>query len=196
MTSEATKEKKRRIVRRVLSVTWWIALILLAVLMVSIFVAKIRGEVPRVFGYSVLNIVTGSMEDEIPSGSYILVKNVDPEDIKRDDIICFYSSDPAIYGMPNTHRVVEDPIVTDSGIEFVTRGDANAKNDDYTAKGDNLIGVYVKTMDGLTRFSGFLSGRAMPIIIISLLTLTVAMTVYAAFVVKKDDSEGESDTKK
>ena len=52
-----------RVVKAVLSAIWWAALILLAVLLVNIIGAKMRGEVPRVFGYSVMNIVSGSMDD-------------------------------------------------------------------------------------------------------------------------------------
>ena len=102
--------------------------------------SKIRGEIPYFFGYSVMNIVSGSMEDTIPEGSYILIKKVDATEVRNGDIICFYSDDPAIKGYPNTHKVVEDPIYGENGIEFVTKGDANPRKDDYTAKGDKLIG--------------------------------------------------------
>ena len=105
-------------VKRIFETLWWIAIVLLAVMMFSIMGAKIKGRVPQIFGYSVVNIISGSMEDTIPEGSYILVQNVAPEEVKNGDIICFYSSDPSISGLPNTHRVVEEPIIRDSGIEF------------------------------------------------------------------------------
>ena len=170
---------KAKIVKRVCAVLWWSMVILLILLLVKIIGAKLSGKVPAIFGYSVVNIISGSMEEEIPKGSYILIKEVDASEISSGDIICFYSSDPRIYGMPNTHRVVEEPIVTDSGIEFVTRGDANPGNDTHTAKGDRLIGVYVKRLDGLTSFSGFLSGNVMLFVIIGLQIGIVTMIVYS-----------------
>ena len=100
-------------VKKVCGVLWWIALALLAVMMFSIIGAKMQGKVPHIFGYSVVNIVSGSMGETIPQGSYILVEKVDPEEIKKEDIICFYSTDPSISGLPNTHRVIEDPVVTE-----------------------------------------------------------------------------------
>jgi signal peptidase len=140
------------------------------------------GKVPSVFGYSVLNIVSGSMEDEIPSGSYILIKKTDAGEIEKGDVICFYSTDPKIYGLPNTHRVVEEPIVTENGIEFVTKGDANPINDKQTAKGDRIVGVYVKRLDGLTAFSDSLGQGTLVIVIICLLFSTIFMIGCAAVI--------------
>ncbi|MBQ8719494.1 MAG: signal peptidase I [Clostridia bacterium] len=186
------KLKIVKITKCVLSALWWAALVLLAMLLVNIIGAKMRGEVPRVFGYSIMNIVSGSMEEKIPAGSYILIESVDPADVKVDDIICFYSDDPSIKGYPNTHRVVADPIVnSDGSFEFVTRGDANLKNDDYTAKGDRLIGRYVRTLDGFGSFVSWLTGKGMIFVMIALFALTVGMSAYTVVVKAKADS-GES----
>ena len=185
------------------SVAWWCILALLLILLVNIFGAKLQGKVPTVFGYSVMNIVSGSMGDTIPQGSYILIKSKDPEEVRRDEIICFYSTDPKIYGMPNTHRVVEDPIVTEEGIEFVTRGDANLMDDKQRAKGDRLIGVYVKTLDELTAFSKFLQGNTLIIVMIALQICTISMFCYVAVVVKRgkntengDNNDSQNDSQK
>ncbi len=186
-------KKAVKVIKRTASAVWWLILVLLAVLLVNIFGAKLTGNVPSIFGYSVMNIVSGSMEDEIPKDSYILIKKVLPEEIEKDDIICFYSSDPKIYGLPNTHRVVEEPIVTDRGIEFVTKGDANPINDTETAKGDMLIGVHVKNLDGLTSFANSLSGNATIIVILCLQICIIVMAVYAFTLSKKNKSDTNSD---
>ena len=186
------KKKTLKIIKTAASLLWWLVLLLLAALLVNIFAAKLSGRVPQVFGYSVMNIVSGSMEDEIPRGSYVLIKRVDAEEIKKGDVICFFSSDPNIYGIPNTHRVVEEPIVTDEGIEFVTRGDANPIPDGVTAKGERLIGVYVKRLDGLTSFVKLLDGNT-PIIIMGVLFVSIAaMFVYATLVGAKGEATPEN----
>ena len=178
MNSELKKHRdKVKIIKTCIGALWWIALAAIACMMFSIIGAKMQGKVPNVLGYSVINIVSGSMEDTIPENSYILVKATSPEKIKRDDIICFYSSDPSILGIPNTHRVVADPIVTETGIEFVTRGDANAADDKYTAKGENLVGRYVKTMDGLGAFVDMLDGGGMNVLIVGLEALILVLAV-------------------
>ena len=169
---------RKKLPKRILETSWWVAVILLSMLLFNVIGAKMRGEVPSVFGYSVVNIVSGSMEDEIPRNSYILLKKVDPSEIKKDDIICFYSTDPSIYGIPNTHRVAKDPIITDTGIEFVTKGDANPENDKYNAHGDRLVGVYVKNLDFLTSFSDFLSGPSIFFVILGLQFCMIAFVAY------------------
>lgn len=187
-----TANNKKKLVKtiRLTAVTaWWCVLALLVALLVNIFGAKLLGRVPSVFGYSIMNIISGSMEDEIPKGSYILIKKQDAEEVEIGDIICFYSSDPLIYGMPNTHRVVD--IIEGEQIEFVTRGDANLREDKVTAKGENLIGVYVKRLDGLTAFSDFLKGNLLICVMIVLQICTISMFSYAIVTAKKNKSKGD-----
>lgn len=187
--------KTVKVLKLAASALWWLVLVSLAILLVNICGAKLTGNVPSVFGYSVMNIISGSMEDEIPKDSYILIKKVSPEKIEKNDIICFYSTDPKIYGIPNTHRVVEEPIITDSGIEFITKGDANPVNDTETAKGDRLIGVYVKSLDGLTSFANALSAKTIVIVIICLQICIIAMAAYAFVISKKKENDTGSDNK-
>ena len=191
-------EKNRAVkaVKYTLTSLWWLVLALLAIILVNVFGAKLSGKVPSVFGYSVMNIVSGSMEEEIPQGSYILIKKADAEEVREGDVITFYSTDPKIYGVPNTHRVVGEPIVTDSGIEFVTRGDANSVNDKETAKGDRLIGIYVRRLDGLTSFVELLNGKTLIIVIVCLQICVISMSAYTYFIFKNRKSEEDTDEKK
>ena len=192
MNSE-NKPKKKSALGITLSALWWSAVTVLVLLLVNILGAKMTGNVPSVFGYSVMNIVSGSMEDEIPKGSYILIKKIAPEDVECGDVICFYSTDPQIYGLPNTHRVVEEPINNNGSIEFVTRGDANPINDKETAKGENLIGVYVKRLDALTAFSDALKGNMMIFVIIGLQICMFGMAVYAVTALRKNKNSNDAD---
>lgn len=104
-----------------------------------------KGEVPQVFGYSFLKVATGSMEPTIPTESLIIVKKTDPSEIKVGDIICFYSSDPKIEGLPNTHRVIEISIENGKCV-FTTQGDASEIPDEYKVAGDKLVGKFQKSI--------------------------------------------------
>ena len=191
-------KKILRILKKVAVTLWWTATVLLAVAIISIMAAKIKGEVPYFFGYSVMNIVSGSMGDTIPEGSYILIKKTDPSEIKKDDIICFYSDDPAIKGYPNTHIVIEDPIHGENGIEFVTKGEANPDKDPETAKGNKLIGKYITNLDWLTGLSRFLEGGGI-IIICIVLTVLCSFCMVASILVKssrKDPEQGSDEMTK
>lgn len=179
--------------KKIIGIIWWVLIIGLALLMISIIGAKLRGEVPKIAGYSIMKIISGSMEDEIPEDSYILIREIDPAEVGEGDIITFYSSDYMIYGLPNTHRVVESPIVTDGGIEFVTKGDANPINDKVTAKGEDLIGIYVRRLDGLTNFAKALEGGGMFIIMIVLEAFIFAMAAMMFLKNKKMQLEKEKE---
>ena len=62
------KERKKITAKKVFAGIWYAAVILLAVLVALILTAKARGKVPEIGGYSVLQVVTGSMEPQIPVG--------------------------------------------------------------------------------------------------------------------------------
>ena len=181
------------IFRKTAVVLWWTVTVAVAVAVVGIIAAKLRGEVPYFFGYSVMNIVSGSMGDTIPEGSYILIQKTDAADIRNGDIICFYSDEQAIRGYPNTHRVVEDPIHGANGIEFVTKGDANPTKDSVTAKGHRLIGRYVKNLNGLTSLSNMLQDNGILIISIVLPALCVAVMIASAYLKLKRQDEDQED---
>lgn len=184
----AAKLKPVKTIRAILITVWWGVVIGLALLLVSIIGAKLRGEVPRFFNYSIMQIVSGSMEDDIPTGTYILIKRVDASEIKENDIICFFSDDNLIQGYPNTHRVVEPPIQGENGLEFVTKGDANPIKDGVTAKEEKLIGRYVKNLDGLTAFTQLLEGKGMAIVMMVLMVASVGMVGYSAFSKVKNEN--------
>lgn len=149
--------KKVRILKEIGSGLWWVMMLLGAVLVISFMSAHFKGEVPHIGKYSVMHIISESMEPTIEKGTYILIKRVDPGDVKKGDVICFYSTDPNIYGCPNTHRVVEEPYVENGELLFETKGDHNAIEDKEPAHADRLIGVWVRNLTGLSIFLDFLS---------------------------------------
>ena len=110
------------------------------------------GKVPYVGNNAILRVTTQSMGNTIPPGTYILVENIDPDEIKVGDVIVFSSRDPAILGMLNTHRVVEIS-ETDGQRTFTTKGDnpvTNPNPDAYKVFADDVRGRYVENLDTLT----------------------------------------------
>lgn len=91
--------------------------------------------VPRLMGYDIYEVVSGSMEPEIPVGSVIYVKATEPQAIEAGDIIAFVQNGSVV-----THRVEENRYVEG---EFVTKGDANSKEDMEPVKYGSLEGKVV-----------------------------------------------------
>ena len=103
-------------------------LILAAVILTSVPLA-----VPRLLGYEIYNVTSGSMEPALPVGSVIYVQRVAPEAVKEGEIIAYY-----VDGTVITHRVVEKRFVEG---EFVTKGDANDMEDISNTHYSDLVGV-------------------------------------------------------
>lgn len=152
-----TKKKLFGILKCLPSLLWWGAVLLTAVLVAVFLSAHFRGEVPSVFGYSVMHIVSDSMETTIEKDDYILIKRADPSEVEKNDIICFYSTDPQIYGYPNTHRVIEEPIFENGEYRYITKGDKSPLPDTAHAEGDRLIGIYVRELVVFTAMMHFIN---------------------------------------
>lgn len=114
-----------------------------------VMVMNAKGKAVSVFGYSVLRVVTGSMEPTIFTGDYIVVHQTEPSDLKKGDIISFYSDEDNIKDLLVTHRIVE---VKEDGT-FITQGDANNKPDDIPVRAERLVGKYLHK----ARFFGMIS---------------------------------------
>ncbi len=117
-----------KIIFRILSVIVGIILLLSldAWMQVNIF----KKNYATLFGYSIFNVVTGSMSGTIEINDYVVVKNT--QDVKINDIITFMSEGELI-----THR-----LVMKNGNSYITRGDANTA-DDYSITINEIVGKVV-----------------------------------------------------
>ncbi len=108
-------EKTKRIIGVFLTVVLVIALI-------YILVARISGETPTMFGYSMLRVSSESMEPELNIGDVILVKEVEPDALKKGDVITYQGEEGPVAGKLTTHQIVSEPYEKDGLYHFTTRG--------------------------------------------------------------------------
>lgn len=101
-------------------------------LLVGVIALCIPLTVPPFMGYQVFDIVSGSMEPEIPVGSAVYVKEAVPESIEVGDVVAYQDSGSVIVHRVTTNR--------DSIGELVTKGDANNTEDLRPVKYDAVIG--------------------------------------------------------
>ncbi|MDO4477666.1 MAG: signal peptidase I [Lachnospiraceae bacterium] len=165
--------KVKDIVSKIINVISVLIIALAVVILVSVLFTK-SGQVPRVGGFSFFRVVTGSMEPEIGTGSFIVVKETDPAQIQQGDVISFYSSAIDMDGAVNTHRVVS---VTEENGEyfFETRGDANALPDKELTPGDQVIGKVIAHSNVLGKLVGLLINPLIffPLIVLPLVILII-----------------------
>ena len=123
-------------------------------------------------GYSLFEVQTGSMADEINAGDWIIVKSA--KDYELKDVVTF-----EIDGEFVTHR-----IVSKYGDTFVTKGDANNAKDAPISK-EQIVGKVEKTLPtfGLLRKTLF-----NPVVLVGLIVILYLTT--SLFKKKAEDHEG------
>ena len=116
--------------------TFIITLLVLFLLYKTILVKIYHKDYVSTFGYSIFEIVTGSMEPTLSINDYIIVKNTD--NISEGDIITYKEENTFI-----AHRVIKI-----NGDEMITQGDANNSTDKKISK-SMIIGKVVKVLPNL-----------------------------------------------
>lgn len=129
--------KLKRYIPISLNILLYGILLILTFLIARAVYSSAVNKVPSYFGYSVVRIVSNSMEDTISKGDYILIRSTPVNEMNEGDIITFYSKDPQLKGAPNTHRIIKI-----EGEYFTTKGDANDIEDKHTVKYNEIIGKY------------------------------------------------------
>ena len=150
-----------------------VILIIFSVFVLLTVVTTKKGDVPRVFGYSLFRVMTGSMEPTMPIDSLILVKQTEPAELREQDVISFFSRDPALMGEVNTHRIIKIEQYHDQYV-FYTKGDANNIEDRYETFDKDIVGKVV--------FSSLFMGKAVrlisnPLIFIPLIIIPLMIIV-------------------
>lgn len=124
----------QKIIGKIVNVLIVLVIIAIIICAYSVFSIKVlHKSYVNFFGYSIFEVATGSMKEEIDVGDAVLVKIGDEYDV--GDIVTYKSGEDFI-----THRVVSK---TDNYV--ITKGDANNVNDNPI---DNklVLGKVVKIM--------------------------------------------------
>lgn len=186
---------RRRRLKKAITAACIILLAMLVIILGNIMYAQINNQIPDFFGYSIINIISASMEPAIPTNTFILIKDVEPSELKVGDIITFYSKDPMILGLPNTHRI--ESIITDgNALSFVTKGDANYISDEYRVSQSDVIGIYVSTVLTFGKFGSIFQNKSIIFVILvipaaALFIIELVNMVKTAKTVHKDSDNIE-----
>lgn len=141
---------------KVLSMSFTVIMLCALVVLMCMGWLNISGKSFHIFGYALLRVQTGSMSPTYEEGDFLISKKIDTDLLKKGDIITFYSSDPRIKGMLNTHRIVG--IEHMDGIRlFTTKGDAAEKADGYKVKEGEVFGIAIGSVGFLKWLARVLS---------------------------------------
>lgn len=125
-----------------------IVAILLLILIIS---GSLFTIISPFFGWRTEVVISGSMEPAIQTGSVVIVRPVDLSVIQQGDIVMFSSLDKK--GL-TTHRVVK--IEHETGLWFITKGDANNNPDITPVLPDQIVGIVTFNIPYLGLLAGFI----------------------------------------
>lgn len=161
-------------------------ILILLVLMFDIILViesnKDQDKVPAVFGYKLFIVMTGSMQSKINVGDLVIVKEVDANTLKQNDIIAFKDS----ANLVTTHRIIN--IKEENGEKcFETKGDHNNIVDKDLVYPKDLEGKMVNCIPKLGEFILFVQKP----LGLSLMILTILLIVAISFMMENEKARVE-----
>lgn len=106
-------------------------------------------SVPKLLGYQVYDVVSGSMDPAIPVHSVVLVQPAAPEELQPGEIVAYRSGSSVVI-----HRLVENHIIEG---ELVTKGDANAEPDPLKVEYAGVLGTVTAHIPFIGIYAGALN---------------------------------------
>ena len=160
-----------------------ICAVCVVVLVISIVMIN-SDKVPMILDRAIVNVSSQSMEPTYKKGDLLIIKKTDALKLKVDDVITFVSSDPAIEGMLNTHRIfdIED---NNGNLTFVTKGDNNYNIDQYKDSQGDIVGKVQAKIPYVGNAISYLQNTKSVYFVVIILPLLVIMLFEVRNVVKK-----------
>ena len=178
-------------VKKILRVSSTVLLVVLTLIVLFTFISRIMGNTPSLFGFYVFRVSSDSMEPALKVGDVILVKSVDAEDIKKDDIITYKSKDGTMYDRDVTHRVVTEPEEKNGTYYYQTQGDAPGAPLDKPITYDQVEGKYLRTLKLIGKAYGFISTPVGVAVFIGVIVILFGYEMISLFVSYKKIDEVE-----
>lgn len=188
-------KKSLGVARIVKNVLCWTLVAILAMAIVVFMITKLSGGTPKLFGYTINRIVSGSMSPELEIGDVIISKVVtDTDEVHVNDIVTFQGG-VDFENQKVTHRVLVSPYSASNGqIVIVTKGDAN-EIDDGEIVFDDVESKYISKVDILKSVYNFFFSKWGLIIFIFLLLLIFfdeIMNIIKLIVSGREEEEPET----
>ena len=170
--------KNMYITGKVISILLYIIIIPIIIFNFTLIIKSFinPNETPDFFGLKSFVIVSKSMEPTIMTGDAILVKKVQQEELKINDIISFQDENSV-----NTHRIIE--ITQENGVtKYTTKGDNNKNPDKEKVTYDKIEGKYQFKINGFGKVTEILKNK---VTLVILLIILVLVSIYQVRLAKR-----------
>lgn len=192
----------KNVIKKVINVILVLVILLATCVIVLTGINTRKGKTTMIFGYGFMAVQTGSMTPTYPKGTVVIIKKTDPADLKKDDVITFYTIDPEFKSQNVeiiTHRIVEVNNDGDGTYSFTTKGDATVFEDEYPAEGEKVIGKVVAKSSLMAKLMNIRQNPATFLLVIMLpLCVIIALEMFSfskRSAAVKDGKESEDDKK-
>ena len=154
------RKKKLKAIYKIVSYSFIVVLMIIAsFLLLYVATSKISEKKGVNPPFGLYTIISPSMTPNIKVYDVVFVKKVDYNQLKKNDIITFYSTNSYFGNTPITHRIVEILNVPDIGVSFKVKGDSNKEPDDEKVYPSAIIGKVMFKIPQLGRIQYFLASR-------------------------------------
>lgn len=119
----------------------------------------LKKEVPQLFGYAQLVVLSGSMDPTLKVGDLVIIH--EEKEYQKQDIITFRTETA-----PTTHRIIE---TKDTG--FITKGDANNVEDEGIVTRDQIYGRVIMSIPKVGEMMVFMKRPLSMLIMIFILCI-------------------------
>ena len=184
-TGKEAKRKNSGVFSFVSSAIFYLAIVLI---MLTVLTSGSDAGVPKtIFGYSYFTVVSHSMQDEIPKGSFILVKNTDPQYLEVGDTITYMRD----RNTSVTHKIVGifDDYNNSGARGFQTKGVNNAGPDSDIVHGSAIVGKVVFTIPAVGEFMTYLAANVYIVFIIFGLCMIISFCIRGLLVKPKSKNQ-------
>ena len=139
---------------KIINILGTIIFFIITISVVSLMIQKIaiKEKVPDIFGYKILQVMSGSMSGEFETGDTILIKKIKNEsDLREGDIITYKISENVLV----THRIVNITKIGEK-LNYTTKGDSNNIEDEEKIQFSSIEGIYVKKLNLIGKLITFM----------------------------------------
>ena len=137
-------KNKMIFLKQIFDIFFSIVFAIIILVVTSLIIQKyiLKEEVPNIFGYKILQVMSGSMSGEFETGDTILIKEIKEEsDLKIGDVITYRIAKNTLV----THRIVNITKIGEN-LNYTLNGDANNVEDSEKILFSSIEGIYVKKL--------------------------------------------------
>jgi len=176
MTEERSNSNKRGTITIISDILFYLAIVLI---LFSAMTAGSGGAPKVIMGYSYFSVLSASMQDEIPKGSFILVKQTDPQDLSKGDNITYMRD----RSMSVTHKIINiyENYQNSGATGFQTKGINNANPDEDIVYESNVVGKVILVVPVLGVAISYLAENIYIVFIIFGLCLILSFCIRGVF---------------